>query len=45
MVISSSQQGMTLWQLMRIPSREAMTDRLLAYLVFRHRRNDLVVNE
>ncbi len=39
------QQGVPLGQLMRIPGREPMPDRLLADLVFRHRRNDLVVHQ
>jgi hypothetical protein len=41
--LSLIQQGMTLRQLMRIPSREPMSDRLVADLLFRHWRNDLVV--
>jgi hypothetical protein len=36
---------MPIGQLMRVPSREPMPNRLFAELVFRHRRNDLVVHE
>src|ERR1039458_1180368 len=39
------QQRMSVRQLMRIPGREPMPNRLLADLVFRHRRDDLVVHE
>jgi len=39
------QQRMPLGQLMRIPGREPVPNRLFADLVFRHRRNDLVVHQ
>jgi hypothetical protein len=39
------QQRMSVRQLVRIPGREPMSNRLLSDLVFGHRRNDLVVHE
>src|SRR5271165_5838162 len=39
------QQRMPLGQLVRVPRREAVADGLLGNLLFRHRRNDLVVHE
>jgi hypothetical protein len=36
---------MSLGQLMRMPGRQPVPDRLLADLIFRHRRDELVVHE
>src|SRR5271165_5077575 len=38
-------ERMSLRQLMRMPRREPMSNSLLAHLIFRHWRNELVVNE
>ncbi len=38
-------ERMSLGQLMRMPGREPVSNGLLAHLIFRHRRNDLVVYE